>query len=103
MEKIGLIAGNRKFPILFSQAARKKNYQIVAVAIKGDTSRKLTKYVDKIYWISLSEFRRLFEIFKGEGITRIVMAGQISPRRLFSREIERDEDLKNMLARDVCL
>ncbi len=97
MEKIGLIAGNRRFPILFSQAAKKKNYYIVAVAIKGDTSRKLKKYVDKIYWVGLNEFRRLFEIFKSEGITRIVMAGQISPYRLFSKEIDKDEDLKSLL------
>lgn len=98
MEKIGLIAGNRKFPIIFSQAAKKRNYYVVAVAIKGDTSYKLKKYVDKIYWIGLNEFKRLFEIFKTEGITKIVMAGQISPRRLFSKDIDKDEELKNLLA-----
>jgi DUF1009 family protein len=97
MEKIGLIAGNRKFPILFSQAAKKRNYYIVTVAIRGDTSPELRKYVDKMYWIGLDEFRRLFEIFKTENITKIVMAGQVSPRRLFSKEIERDEDLKGLL------
>jgi DUF1009 family protein len=37
MEKIGLIAGNRKFPIILAEAAKKNNYYIVAVAIKGDT------------------------------------------------------------------
>jgi len=97
MEKIGLIAGNRRFPILFAQAAKKRNYYIVAVAIKGDTSRRLKKYVDKIHWIGLSEFRRLSEIFKSEGITRIVMAGQISPYRLFSKEIDKDEEIKSLL------
>ncbi|MBI3991144.1 MAG: DUF1009 domain-containing protein, partial [Candidatus Omnitrophica bacterium] len=64
MEKIGLIAGNRRFPILFSEAAKKKGCYIVAIAIKGDTSYQLRKYVDKMYWIGFSEFRRLFEIFK---------------------------------------
>ena len=97
MEKIGLIAGNRRFPILFCEAAKKKNCHIVAVAIKGDTSCKLRKYVDKIYWIGLGEFSRLFEIFKNEGVTKIAMAGQISPRRLFSKEIDRDPELKDLL------
>jgi len=97
MEKIGLIAGNRRFPIIFSEAAKKMNYYIVAVAIRGDTSYKLRKYVDKIYWISLNEFRKLSEIFKNEGITKIVMVGQISPHRLFSKEIDKDEELKNIL------
>lgn len=98
MEKIGLIAGNRKFPLLFAKEAKKKNYSIVAVAIKGDTSGKLKKLVDKIYWLGLSEYSRLFKIFKDEGITKVVMAGQISPRRLFSKEINKDPELRDLLS-----
>jgi len=98
MEKIGLIAGNRKFPLLFSQAARKRGCSVVAVAVKGDTTPKLRKLVDKIHWLSLGEFSRMFEIFKSEGITKVVMAGQISPWRLFGKEINKDPLLKELLA-----
>lgn len=97
MEKIGLIAGNRKFPILFSRAAKKKNYEIVAIAIKKDTLRYLSKFVDKIYWLGLDEFSKMFEIFKNEGISNVVMAGQISPSRLFSAEVNKDDQLKFLL------
>jgi DUF1009 family protein len=97
MDKLGLIAGNRKFPILFSEAAKKKNYSIIAIAIKGDTSPQLKKFVDKIYWLKLNEFRRIFEIFKSEGVKKITMAGQISPSRLFSKEFARDPDIKNLI------
>lgn len=96
MEKIGLIAGNRKFPILFSQAARKRGYSIVAVALKGDTSPRLKGFVDKLCWIRLSQFSRMFEIFKAEGISKVVMAGQISPWRLFSREIRKSKELADL-------
>lgn len=98
MEKIGLIAGNRKFPIIFSQAAKKRGYYLVAIAIKNDTSSSLKKYVDKIYWLGLNEFRRLSEIFKNEGVTKVAMAGQISPRRLFSREVQKDPVLQGLLS-----
>jgi len=98
MEKIGLIAGNRKFPIIFCEAAKKRGYYIVAVAIKGDANPGLKKYVDKIYWLGLNEFRRLFKIFKAEDVTKIVMAGQINPQRLFSKEIEKDAELRDLLA-----
>ncbi|MDD2751727.1 MAG: UDP-2,3-diacylglucosamine diphosphatase LpxI [Candidatus Omnitrophica bacterium] len=94
---IGLIAGNRKFPLLFSEAARRKGYCVVAVAIKGDTSPKLKKLVDKIFWISLKEYSRLFEIFKAQGVTKVVMAGQISPHRLFSKEIAQSPQLQSIL------
>jgi len=98
MERLGLIAGNRRFPILFAEAARKRGCYIVAIAIKGDTSPLLAKKVDKTYWLSLAEFSRMFEIFKKEDIKRIVMAGQISPRRLFSREVMRSEELNGLLS-----
>jgi len=98
MEKIGLIAGNRKFPFIFAQAAKKNNLYIVTVAIKGDTSPKLKKLVDKIYWIGLHEFRRMLEIFKQEDIKKVVMAGQISPRRLFSKDIGRSKEVREILA-----
>ena len=98
MEKIGLIAGNRKLPLLFCEAAKKRGYYVVAVAIKGDASPKLKNLADKIYWIGLDEFRSLCEIFKNEGIDKVIMAGQISPGRLFSKEIDKDEGLKSLFA-----
>jgi DUF1009 family protein len=98
MEKIGLIAGNRKFPLIVAEAARNKGYHIVAIAIKGDTSRKLAKFAGTIYWLGLHEFPRLFSILKEEGITRAIMAGQITPHRLFSREVKRCAELQQMLA-----
>ncbi len=98
MQRIGLIAGNRKFPLLFAASAKKKDCYIVAIAIKGDTSPKLSNLVDKIYWLTLADFHKMFGIFNSEGIKDVVMAGQISPRRLFSKEINKSEELKQILA-----
>ncbi|RKY32800.1 MAG: hypothetical protein DRP74_01765 [Candidatus Omnitrophota bacterium] len=97
MEKIGIIAGSKKFPIIFSQGAKKKGCFVVAVGIKGDTSPKLKRYVDKLYWISIRDFNSIVEIFKSEGIAKIAMAGQIHPRRLFSKELKRSEEAQNIL------
>ena len=97
MEKIGLIAGNRRFPIIFAQAAKQKGHSIVAVAIKGDTSTRISAIADKVYWLRLSEFPKLFELFKKEGINKVVMAGQISPHRLFSKEVQRSNALSDIL------
>ncbi len=98
MEKIGLIAGNRKFPIIISQGARRKGFSIVCVALKGETCLQIKKYVDKTYWLSLSEFNRMFQIFKDEGLKKIIMAGQISPWRLFSKEVKKDKEIQELLA-----
>jgi len=98
MEKIGLIAGNRKLPLIFAAAAKAKNYSVVTVAIKGETSGKIKKIADKVFWVSLKDYSRLIEIFKSEGISKVVMAGQISPHRLFSKEVNLDPELKKILS-----
>jgi len=97
MEKIGLIAGNKRFPILFAEAAKRNGCHIVAVAIKGDTSAALAKYVDKIHWLNLGDFGRIPEIFKKEGIDKVAMAGQVSPHRLFSKEVISNKEIKGLL------
>jgi len=97
VKKIGLIAGNRKFPLLFAASAKKQGCEIIAIAIKGDTSLKLKKIVDKIYWLKLSEFQRMFDIFKAEGVESVVMAGQISPRRLFNKETQNSPQIRQIL------
>ncbi|MFA6358344.1 MAG: UDP-2,3-diacylglucosamine diphosphatase LpxI [Candidatus Omnitrophota bacterium] len=97
MKRIGLIAGNRKFPLLFAASAKKKGCEIIAIAIKGDTSPKIQKLVDKVYWLGLSEFGKMLEILKAEKVDGVLMAGQISPHRLFSREINKSEELKQIL------
>ena len=93
-----MIAGNRKFPLIFAEAAKKNNLYIVAVAIKGDTSAKLKRLADKIYWIGLGEFSRMLEIFKREEVKKVVMAGQISPRRLFSKDVSNSRQIQEILA-----
>jgi len=97
VEKIGLIAGNRKFPILFAQAAKQKGCRVIAVAIKKDTSPLLSRIADKVHWISLGDFSRMFDLFQKEGVTEVVMAGQISPHRLFSKEVSNNPEIQKIL------
>ncbi|MFC1594187.1 LpxI family protein [Candidatus Omnitrophota bacterium] len=98
-QTLGLIAGNGRFPIIFAQAAkRKENITILAVGIKGDTSRELKRYVDKLFWVGPGELKKLLGMLKVGNISRVVMAGQINPKNLFSKKIALDEDLQGLLS-----
>lgn len=97
MEKIGLIAGSGRFPVLFAREAKKRSCEVIAIAVKGDTSRSLKHYVKKIYWLRVSEFEKVFDIFRVEMIDKAVMAGQINPRRLFNKEDDFGPQLKELL------
>ncbi len=97
IKKIGLIAGNGKFPLLFARAAHRQGIDVVAVAIKKDTSPWISPLVKKVYWITLKEYSRMFEIFKNEGIQKVIMAGQVNPQNLFYKDVG-DEALQKLLA-----
>ncbi|MFH2138441.1 MAG: UDP-2,3-diacylglucosamine diphosphatase LpxI [Candidatus Omnitrophota bacterium] len=96
MEKIGLIAGNGKFPLLFAQAAKQAGACVVAVAIKEEADESLAEVVDSIYWISVGQFKTLIKILKEENIKKAVMAGQIRHKLIFSK-IELDAELTMLL------
>jgi len=84
MEKIGLIAGNGKLPILIAKALKEGNSKVTAVAYKGEALDILEEYVDRIFWIDVGQLRKLIEIFKGEGICNVVMIGGVPKTLMFS-------------------
>jgi hypothetical protein len=96
IKKIGLIAGNGNFPLMFARAARQRGLEVIAIAVKKDTSRLLPALVKKTHWLTLNDFARMFEIFKEEEIKKVLMAGQVNPRSLFYKDVG-DESLRALL------
>src|SRR5579871_3901158 len=85
MERIGLIAGNGKFPFLVLDAARAQGYGVVVAAIKEETSPEIAgRGAESVYWLSLGELSKLIETFQREGVKRAVMAGQVKHKQIFS-------------------
>jgi DUF1009 family protein len=97
MNRIGLIAGNGRFPILFAQEAKRKGVEIVAIGINEETEKELEEYVDRIYWLGVGELEKLFQVFLKEKITSIVMAGQVKHRTLFEQNIKIDSQMQKLL------
>jgi UDP-2,3-diacylglucosamine hydrolase len=84
-KKLGLIAGNGKFPFLVLDAARAAGFEVVVIAIKEETFPEIAAHgAASIHWLSLGELSKLIETFKREGVTRAVMAGQVKHKQIFS-------------------
>jgi hypothetical protein len=84
-EKLGLIAGNGKFPFLVLDAARAQGYEVVVAAIKEETFPEIeSRGAAAVHWLSLGELSRLIETFQREGVRRAVMAGQVRHKQIFS-------------------
>jgi UDP-2,3-diacylglucosamine hydrolase len=85
MKKLGLIAGNGKFPFLVLDAAKARGYEVVVAAIKEETFPEIEQHgAAAVHWMSLGELSRLIDTFQREGITEAVMAGQVKHKQIFS-------------------
>lgn len=86
--KLGIIAGNRLLPIILSQAIKQKNPQIelVAFCFYHETSPIIKKYADRCYWFSVGSLAGLRDAIKNESMPECIMAGQITPLRIFDRK-----------------
>ncbi len=95
--KYGIIAGNGRFPVIALETARKQGDEAVAIAIREEASPDVERVAAKCYWVSLGELSRLIEICRSEGITQIMMAGQVKHAKIFS-SIRPDWKLVKLLA-----
>src|SRR5438309_4926407 len=85
MPKLGLIAGNGKFPFLVLDAARAQGLDVVVAAIKEETFPEIeSRGAVAVHWVSLGELSKLIETFKREGVHRAIMAGQVKDKQIFS-------------------
>jgi hypothetical protein len=85
MQRIGLIAGNGKFPLLVLDAARAAGYEVVVVAIKEEAFPEIEhRGAHSLHWLSLGELSKLIETLQREGVRRAIMAGQVKHKQIFS-------------------
>jgi DUF1009 family protein len=84
-ERLGLIAGNGRFPMLVLDAARARGWDVVVAAIKEETLPEIEQRgAAVVHWMSLGELSRLIDTFKREGVHKAVMAGQVKHKQIFS-------------------
>jgi DUF1009 family protein len=95
--RYGLIAGNGRFPLLALESARQLGLDVTVIAIQEEAPREVEGLASRCHWISLGQLSRLIEILKQEGITEVMMCGQVKHAKIFS-SIRPDWRLVKLLA-----
>ncbi len=84
MKKLGLIAGNGIFPLIFAKEAKQEDVSLVAVAHRGETSQALEELADSVTWIRVGELGKIIRTFHQAGVNEAVMVGGIGKAKLFA-------------------
>ncbi|MEO7660311.1 MAG: UDP-2,3-diacylglucosamine diphosphatase LpxI [Pyrinomonadaceae bacterium] len=85
--KFGLIAGNGQFPFLVIDGARKAGVPLSVVAIKEETDKEIADSAENIVWVGIGQLGKMISYFKDEGVSKVIMAGQVKHVQLFSGAI----------------
>jgi DUF1009 family protein len=101
--KLGLIAGNGRFPFLVLDAARAAGHDVTVVAIKEEAFPELVDAAARppaaaVHWISLGQLGKCISTLKNAGVSQAVMAGQVKHTKLFA-DIVPDLTLLGILMR----
>jgi UDP-2,3-diacylglucosamine hydrolase len=99
--RLGLIAGNGRFPFLVLDAARAMGYDVTVIATKEEAFADLTDAAAKaraaIHWISIGELGKCITLLKSAGASHAVMAGQVKHTKIFSGGIVPDAKFLSVL------
>ena len=102
MGRIGLIAGNGKFPFLVLRGARSLGHDVTVVAIKEEAFPELEQAAREadaeFHRVSLGQLGKCIKILREAGTTQAVMAGQVKHVKIFSGIVP-DLTLLSVLAR----
>jgi DUF1009 family protein len=82
--KYAILAGNGRFPLLALETARSLGHEVVAIGIREEAAAEIEAIAPKCHWISIGQLSKLIEILKTEGITDLMMAGQVKHTQIFS-------------------
>jgi DUF1009 family protein len=87
--RLGLIAGNGRFPFLVLEAARSVGHDVTVVAIEEEALPDLADAAARtpraaLHWVSLGQLGKCIRLLKEAGVTEAVMAGQVKHAKLFS-------------------
>ena len=99
--KLGLIAGNGRFPFLVLDAARAQGHDVTVIATKEETFPELaaaaTRHGAAMHWISLGQLGTCIALMKDAGVTHAVMAGQVKHTKIFAGGIVPDFKFMSVL------
>jgi DUF1009 family protein len=87
--RLGLIAGNGRFPFLVLEAARAAGHDVTVVALKEETFPDLADAAARppaaaFHWISIGELGQCISLLKAARVSQAVMAGQVKHTKLFN-------------------
>lgn len=102
--RLGVIAGNGRFPFLVLDAARALGHEVTIIAVKEEAGPDLAAAAARqpgteLHWVSLGQLGKCISLLKGAGVQHAVMAGQVKHVKIFGGSFVPDLTALSVLRR----
>lgn len=87
---VGLLAGSGALPLVFAQAARALDREVVVIGLEGHTDPRLREYAKEAHYIEFGAVGRIPEILKKAGVKSAAMAGAVPKKEIYDPSAKLD-------------
>ncbi len=85
MNKLGIIAGEGKFPILIAKEAKTKGWEVFVICAKNNAKEEdFAPFVKKVITLKLGQLGKALTFFKENSVSKAVMAGRVEHFNIFN-------------------
>ena len=83
-QRIGLLAGSGRFPILFAEAASRQGLQVACVGIRHEAPAVLRELCHSFEVVGVSKLGGMIRSFQRQGASQVVMAGKVTKSVMYT-------------------
>ena len=97
MERIGLLAGVGKLPVVCARAAKVLGYEVYAVALLSETDPELSECTVECRSISVAHLDEIIGYLKEKQVTKVTMLGKVTKELLFAGSVQPDARMLKLI------
>ncbi len=86
MDKIGLIAGYGKLPLIWAKQAQKNNVTVHAFPVSEEYSKDLEGFSETVNYISLTQLDCFINKLKEYEVDKIIMLGKVNKKYFYEKD-----------------
>lgn len=90
--RLGIIAGSGESPGFIYQRASELGYVCFVAGIRDEAEDSLSHSIESFQWFELNQILDIISYFKEKNIEKLVLAGKIDHRKIYSKQ-----DFKNLM------
>ena len=83
--KVGLICGGGKFPLMVAQGAKRAGHHVVAIGLRDFADPQLATLVDEYHWANIVRLGQWIRILRQAGCQRAILAGSVRKADMYGK------------------